>query len=82
MECINVSCVCLISRLKGKTCSSEKTGLVRALYGLFVIILMAFLYFYYFIPIFSGNTIHFAGKNSETELRWAENIIFFASVFQ
>jgi hypothetical protein len=27
-----------------------------------------FLYFYYFIPIFSGNTIHFAGKNSETAM--------------
>jgi hypothetical protein len=68
MECINVSCACLISRLKGKICSTEKTGLVHELYGLFVIVLMAFLYFYYFIPLFSGNTIHFAGKNSVTAM--------------
>jgi hypothetical protein len=68
MECINVSCACLISRLKGKICSSEKTGLVRALYGLFVFILMAFFVFLLFYSYFSGITIHFAGKNSETAM--------------
>jgi hypothetical protein len=51
MECINVSCDCLISRLKGKICSSEKKGLVRVLWtiryysnGLFCTFIILFLF--------------------------------------